>query len=319
MKNMKKILRYTVYVLMSLLFLALGTVLLYWRSDIPTVELKEKYAASPSRFVSVQGMEVHFREEMEMCDSLPIVLLHGTSASLHTWDAWTKELKKKHRIIRLDLPAFGLTGANPTGDYSYQFYVDFLHDFLKKVYIEKCVLVGNSLGGGIAWQFALKHPEVVKKLILVDASGFPSKQGRLPIGFRLAQMPLVNQLVKYVTPKSIVKSSLLSSYGDKSKVTDSLVDRYFELNLHQGNRQALLDRMRQRLEAPDTSLIKRLQMPTLVIWGDQDSLIPVEVAYKFHDALPNDTLVILKGVGHVPMEESPQITIQAVEAFLKKY
>lgn len=315
----KKVFQYILWIFILLVLVILGLAAWHWHSDIPKTILREKYASSPSRFISVKGMEVHFRDEIGSCDSLPLVLLHGTGASLHTWDGWVENIGKKHRIIRLDLPAYGLTGANPAGDYSMDFYVDFLHEFLQKMYVEKCILAGNSLGGAIAWNYALRYPAKVKKLILIDASGFPSKNSEKPLAFALANLPIINHLFKFITPRMIIEKSLLNVYGDKSKVSDSLIDRYFELSLHEGNRKAFIDRMNTKPSPSRIQSLNTLPMPVLIMWGDADKLIPVENAYKFQDALSNDTLVVFKGLGHVPMEEDPVNTAKAAQSFIENH
>jgi pimeloyl-ACP methyl ester carboxylesterase len=314
---MKKIIRYTLRVFALLLLLVVGLIAFYWQSDIPLATLKEKYAPAPSRFVEVQGMNVHFREYVGTQDTIPIVLLHGTAASLHTWEGWINALEGKHRMICLDLPAFGLTGAHPQGDYSYRSYVEFLYEFLEKMQVKNCILVGNSLGGAISWHFALAYPDRVKKMILVDAAGFPKNSER-PLAFRLATVPVLNQLIKYVTPHSLVEKSIVNVYGDKSKVTDTLIDRYFELSLREGNRQAFLDRMNTKIDLSDTLKIKDLTMPTLIIWGAKDKLTPIQGAYRFAEELKNDTLVVFKDLGHVPMEEDAENTVKVVQAFLEQ-
>lgn len=291
----------------------------FWRNDLPKETLRQKYAQSPSAFVNVQGMEVHYRTEGTIQDSIPIVLLHGTGASLHTWDGWTASLTANRRVVRLDLPAYGLTGPHPNGDYSMSAYVSFLNDFLTKLNISKCILGGNSLGGSIAWNYALQHPDQVSALVLVDAGGYPAsrttKRGS-PIAFRLATVPVIKDLFRYVLPRSVIEKSVTNVYGDPSLVTDELIERYYELSLHPGNRRAFIDRMRSMSKPTDTLLVKQLQMPTLIMWGDRDLLIPLECAYKFQRDLSNDTLVIFKGLGHVPMEENPALTVDAVQKFL---
>jgi len=313
---MKNTLKYIRFGLAFVGFALFAVFAFYWRSDIPIEVLKEKYADSSSRFVEVQGMQVHFRDEAEVPDSLPIVMLHGTGASLHTWDGWTKILKQKRRVIRLDLPAYGLTGANPSGDYSTQAYVSFLHAFLEKIGVEKCILMGNSLGGSIAWHFAVAYPHLIKKLVLIDATGFPTKNAQPPLAFRLAKIPIANELIKYITPRFIIEKTILNVYGNKSKVSNELIDRYFELSLREGNRQAFIDRMKVPFDTPDTLKIKELKMPTLILWGEEDKLIPVENAYKFKRLLPYNNLVIFKGIGHLPMEENPEFTAISLQAFL---
>jgi pimeloyl-ACP methyl ester carboxylesterase len=158
---------------------------------------------------------------------------------------------------------------------------------------------------------------MVDKLILIDASGYPNKAKSEPMAFRVARIPVINQAFTYITPRFVAEKSVMNVYADKSKVTDSLVDRYFELTLREGNRQAFVDRLRFTLEQGDYEKIKTIDQNTLVLWGDQDELFSTEIANRFHEDLPNDTLVILKNVGHVPMEESPRSSLQAVRAFLR--
>ncbi len=218
----------------------------------------------------------------------------------------------------MDLPAFGLTGPFPDRNYSIDHYVDFLTQFLKQLGIKKCIVAGNSLGGQIAGAFAIQHPEMVEKLVLVDAAGYKFESKSAPIAFRLARIPVVNKLLTFITPKFMARASVENVYFDKSKVADSLVDRYFELTLRAGNRQALVDRLTSGIDTFDVKDIRSIQQPTLVMWGDQDMLIPVSNAFRFHDDLPNDTLIILKQVGHVPMEEAPGKSLEALMVFLKK-
>jgi pimeloyl-ACP methyl ester carboxylesterase len=299
-----------------------GLSVLYWKSDIPLEKLKEKYTNSDSKFIEVDDMSVHYRVEGWAQDSIPIVLLHGTGASLHTWDGWVNALKSERKIIRLDLPAYGLTGPNPTSDYSQEFYATFINDFLTKLGVKQCIISGNSLGGSIAWNYAVKYPEKVSKMILVDAGGYAMKSKSVPIAFQVAAWPVIKNLFKYVTPRSIVQKSIENVYADKSKVTETLVDRYFELSLREGNRQAFIDRMSEfrnkGILNVKTSQIKDLLMPTLIIWGDKDLLIPLEVGEKFHADLPNDTLVVFKNLGHTPMEEDAAKTVAVVKDFLKR-
>lgn len=303
--------------LLGIVILATVIVSLYGYRDIPLEELKTKYAPAPSAFISVKGMDVHFRDEGNSADSIPIVLLHGTGSSLHTFEDWTIQLKQDYRIIRMDLPAYGLTGPFPGRNYSIDNYVDFLLAFLKSAGVKKCVLAGNSLGGNIAWSFTLKYPAMVDKLILIDASGYPVKAQSLPLAFRIAQTPIIKNVLTFITPRFIAKSSVENVYADKNKVTEALVDRYFELTLRAGNRRAFVDKFEMKKDSLAPNNIKSIQQKTLLLWGGQDLLIPVEVAQQFHNDLPNDTLVIMPNVGHLPMEESPGQSLEAVVSFLK--
>ncbi len=309
------------YLFLAFLLITSSFCAVYWQNDIPLSDLKDKYAPSPSKFLQVNDVLVHYRDEGNRTDSTPIVLIHGTAASLHTWEAWVKELKRTHRVIRMDLPAYGLTGPNKTGDYSQEYYAKFIHNFLKKLGVKKSILGGNSLGGAIAWRYALNYPTEVSKLILIDAAGYPMESKSVPMAFQLAGMPVIKNLFKYVTPRFIVQKSIENVYADKTKVQPELVDRYFNLALRAGNRQAFIDRMStfKTLLNDSTYLqIKNIKTPTLILWGDKDLLIPVIVAENFHADLPNDTLVVLKNLGHTPMEENPKQSLQVLTNFLGK-
>lgn len=292
-------------------------VLFFGHRDIPLETLKAKYAGGASQFLSVKGMQVHYRDEGNPMDSLPLVLIHGTGSSLHTFDAWTAKLQGNHRVIRMDLPGYGLTGPFPDRNYAMANYTDFIAQFLNELGITRCVLGGNSLGGQIAWEFTVAHPERVQKLILIDAAGYPFKSGSVPVAFKMARIPVIKELFTYVTPKFMVQSSVENVYADSQKVTRELIDRYFELSLRPGNRRAFVDRFAAKTDPNAIQKIPSINRPTLILWGDQDLLIPVENAQRFHRELLNDTLVILKNSGHVPMEENPQESLAAVLDFIK--
>ncbi len=293
-------------------------ILFFGQKDKKISYLKEKYANKSSSFLTLNGMDIHYRDEGNLTDSIPIVLLHGTGSSLHTFEDWSNTLKHTKRVIRMDLPAYGLTGPFPNNNYSIAQYTLFLNNFLKKLKIKKCILAGNSLGGEIAWNFSSKHPHFVTKLILIDASGYPSNSQSTPLAFRLAKTPIINKSLTYITPRFLVKKSIENVYKDPSKITDTLIDRYFNLSLRAGNRQAFIDRFKTKQNTENHSRIKTIKQPTLILWGDHDFLIPLENAYKFQKDLPNNSLVIIKNSGHVPMEESPHESLKPVLDFIKK-
>lgn len=303
------------------LFILIGFVtlvcLLFGYRDLSVDDLETKYAPFPSAFVQIKGMNVHYRDEGNPRDTLPIVLIHGTASSLHTFDDWAVGLKEDRRVIRMDLPAFGLTGPFSDRDYSIEHYVNFIEDFLASQGIKKCILGGNSLGGLIAWKFTVDQPEMVDKLILIDAAGYPKNSTSVPIAFELAKIPLLNKILTFITPRFVVRSSVENVYADDSKISEELVDRYFELTLRAGNRQAFVDRMRVIFDVNLTE-IRNIQQPTLILWGLDDALITIESAYRFHEDLPNDTLVIFKNAGHVPMEEIPLESLNVVKSFINK-
>jgi pimeloyl-ACP methyl ester carboxylesterase len=299
----------------ALVLLILVLIVAFYKADIPAEELKQKYAMAPSQFDSVKGMSVHYRDEGPASDSIPLVLLHGTSSSIFTWDACVKEWIREHRVIRMDLPGFALTGPDPNSNYSIEGYVAFVHEFLKRRNVKQCYLAGNSLGGQIAYAYAAYYPREVKKLILLDPGGYPSENAKGSLGFTLGRIPVLKNLLTIITPTSVVRKSIEDVYANKDLVTDSLVQLYEDMTCREGNRSALVKRL--SLEKDDTALVKRVTIPTMIIWGDQDFLIPLENAYKFQRDLPNDTLVVMKDVGHLPMEEAPAKVVAVVNEFIK--
>jgi pimeloyl-ACP methyl ester carboxylesterase len=298
--------------------LFLLVLVIFGHRDIPLEDLKAKYGQPPSGFISINGMQVHYRDEGPVTDSIPLVLIHGTGSSLHTFNAWTNKLKETRRVIRMDLPGYGLTGPFPNRDYSMAHYLEFLAAFMKALSIKYCVLGGNSLGGGIAWRYTLQHPNTVHQLILIDASGYPTASMSRPLAFQLAELPIIKNIFTIVTPKFVARSSVENVYADPSLVSDSLVDRYFELTLRAGNRQAFADRLAVEHDPEDHKDIVTISQPTLILWGDKDALIPLEMAHRFHEDLRQSTLIVLKEVGHVPMEEQPFESLKAVRAFINR-
>lgn len=279
--------------------------------------LVPRWAPPPSEFIELGDQLVHLRDEGQQTDPVPLVLLHGTSSSLHTWEGWAEELKKTRRVISFDLPGFGLTGPSARGDYRDEAYQQFVLSLLDRLKLGKVVLAGNSLGGQIAWELAALHPERVAALILVDAGGLAIEPQAMPEGFQLARVPLLRRIGQYALPRSFVERSVKSVYGDPAKVDGALVDRYFEMALREGNREALGRRMDQRTPGKFAALLPKITQPTLILWGARDRLIPLAAARVFAQGIPGSRLVTFNTLGHVPQEEDPQATLAPVRAFLE--
>ena len=309
---------WALWLLVLLVFLSLTWLGLrwMWAPDRSVADLSVRWAQSPSQWLLVEGMRVHLRDEGPRSDPLPLVLLHGTSASLHTWDGWVQDLVATRRVIRMDLPAFGLTGPHPNDDYSIASYVKFVDSVLKELQIDACIMAGNSLGGHISWAYTLQKPQQVKKLILVDAAGYPLQSRSVPIGFKLAQIPIFSDVFQYVLPRSMIESSLRNVYGQADKVSPELIDRYYELALRDGNRQALQKRFKTPTVS-DSDLIKNIHVPVLILWGAKDQLIPLAHAYHFAADIQGAKLQVFAGLGHVPHEEDPAVTVKAVQQFIQ--
>jgi pimeloyl-ACP methyl ester carboxylesterase len=313
---MKLALKVTVGTLL-LLAGALGAAFIAWRvPDQPVSALQAKWAPPPSQFIAVRGMQVHLRDEGPRDDPVPIVLLHGTGASLHTWDGWTRELTRERRVIRFDLPGFGLTGPSPDGVYTVESYVDTVLAVTDALHVQRFVLAGNSLGGYVAWATAVLHPERVDRLILVDAAGYPFQSQSVPLAFRIATTPVLNLLMRDVLPRSVVERSLRDVYGDPSRVTPDLVDRYFDLATRAGNRAALVARFDQTTPGALAERVPEIQVPTLILWGGRDRLIPLEFGERFARDIQGSRLIVFDALGHVPHEEDPLRTVAAVLPFI---
>lgn len=303
--------------LLGLGLLALALLAAAFRApERPLESLVARWAPPPSDFIELQGQLVHLRDEGPRDDPMPVVLLHGTAASLHTWQGWVAALKGSHRVISFDLPGFGLSGPSPRGDYSDEAYIAFVLALLDRLKLPRVVLGGNSLGGQIAWELATQAPERVAALLLVDAGGHDFEPDAVPLGFTLARLPGVGAIASGLLPRRLVEASLRSVYGDPAKVDSELVDRYFELTLREGNREALLQRLRQLRPGAYLERLPRLRQPSLILWGGRDRLIPPAYGEAFAKALPHSRLVSFEHLGHVPQEEDPQATVQVVADFL---
>lgn len=306
--KLRRVRRALLIVLAMLAALAIALV----RPDIPRRELMAKYAPPPSRFAEIEGMRVHYRDEGA---GPPLVLVHGTSSSLHTWDGWVARLSAHRRIVRLDLPGFGLTGPAPDGDYRAERYARVVAALMDQLGVARADVAGNSLGGRVALTFALAHPERVRKLVLVDAAGLSGQQP--PRLFRAARIPVVNRLFTVVTPRSLVAKNVTEVYGNPSRIDAAIVDRYYDLARAEGNRGALVARLNGPRDPDLDTRLGELRAPVLILWGERDRWIPLSFATRLQSSIPGAQLVSFPDAGHVPMEELPEATAREADRFLE--
>lgn len=306
------------WVLLALVVLLVGGWLVLRVPDIPVAELRAKYASPASQFVEVlPGLTVHLRDEGPR-DAPVLVLLHGSNASLHTWEPWVARLKDKYRIVSIDLPAHGLTGPDPQRNYSTAKSARVVAAAADRLGLRRFVLGGNSMGGGIAARFAVTYPERLDGLILVDAGGQPTSGDRdIPLAFRIAEIPGVRDVVAGITPRWLIANGLQGAVSVKSVLTDAAIDRYWELLRYPGNRQATLDRFGQGYGSVQPAELAKVRTPTLILWGREDRFIPVASAGWYARQLPQARSVIYEGIGHLPMEETPDASARDVYAFLE--
>ena len=316
MKRLFKALGLLLVLLALVALVAGGALALSWAPDRPVDTLTARWAPPPSTFITVEGMQVHVRDEGPRDDLEPIVLLHGTAASLHTWEGWVAQLKGEHRVITLDLPGFGLTGPGMDRNYALPRYSQFMAAFFDAMKLQRVTLVGNSLGGAVAWKTAVDFPERVSRLVLIDSAGYPSQATSVPMGFKLAANPDLAWFTSRFLPRSTIESSVKNVYGHVDRVTPEVVDRYYEMALREGNRQALRDRFAQMKGGELAQQIKRVGQPTLILWGGKDQLIPPSVAQQFVADIDGSQIVTFDDLGHVPQEEDPVRTVGPFKIFL---
>ena len=308
---MKNLLKYSLFVITAIFFIVIA---IYWKNDIDLNELKDKYAYPSSSFISINGINVHYRD---VGKGEAILLIHGTGASLHTWEKWIDILSPSYRVISFDLPGFGLTGPDPNHNYQISRYSAILDSLMVKLKVDSFHIAGNSLGGLVAWRYTTQFPQKILTLNLIDAAGLPQPGKKPPFVFQLAKLPVLSTLLQKVTPKSIIENSMLDVYKNDQLVNEKLIDRYFELSLREGNRTAFVKRMSQLNEKLDNSDLKKITAPVLIQWGKDDRWIPLAKGYEFKKLIPQAKLKIYNS-GHVPMEENPMETVEDYVIFLKK-
>lgn len=280
--------------------------------DQPRAVLEARYTNAPTDFIEVAGLRLHVRDSGPK-DAPAVLLLHGFGSSLHTWEPWAQALSADRRVIRFDLPGSGLTGADPTGDYSDARSVQVIVALMDTLGLQRASVVGHSMGGRMAWRFAADHPGRVDRLVLVAPDGFASP------GFEYGKAPDVGvtvRMMQYVLPRSVLTMSLKPAYADPATMTDELATRYHDMMLAPGVRGAMIRRMEQMALTDPVPMLRTISAPTLLVWGGKDAMIPIANADDYLKALPHARLVTLPGVGHLPHEEATAAALAVVRDFL---
>ncbi|MBN9087354.1 MAG: alpha/beta hydrolase [Reyranella sp.] len=306
-------LRHLPLVLLFVLGGLAGAVLWAYAPDLPPDVLIARYGQPPSTFVDVGGTRAHVRDEGKP-DAMPLLLIHGSLESLHVWRGWAGELKDRYRVISVDLPGHGLTGPWARGDYSIEAYADFIEVLADTLQLDRFAIAGHSIGGAVAWTFAATRPERISHLILVDAAAYP-RESEMPWRTRLARAPVIGDIGIHFKPEWMARRALKDVYADPAMVTPERVRRFSELQRFPGDRKATLQRTRNQ-EPLDPTPLKRLDVPTLIIWGAQDHWVPIADAFRLQNDIKGSRLAVFEKPGHNPMEEDPKGTAAAVAAFL---
>ncbi|MDO9711093.1 alpha/beta fold hydrolase [Paracraurococcus lichenis] len=297
-----------------LLLAALGGAGWYlYDPDRPRAALEARWAPPPSQFVDVLGVRLHIRDTGPR-EGPAVLLIHGFAASLHTWEAWAPLLEDRFRLIRLDLPGFGLTGPDPGGDYTDERSAVLLAALLDRLGVARAAVVGSSMGGRIAWRFAVAAPARVAKLVLMAPDGFASPGRDYDT---VPRVPALMRLLPWTLPRPLLKHATAGAYAVPGVLTAAVVDRYRDMLLAPGVRQAILDRLPQTVLRRPEPMLATLRMPVLLLWGEEDRAVPVAHAADYLRVLPDARAVVLPGIGHVPMEEAPAASAAALRQFLE--
>jgi len=284
-----------------------------WTPDLPRAELESRYLEAPADLRTVGPWRLHVRDSGPQ-QAPAVVLLHGFGASLQTWDAWSSGLMKTHRVIRLDLPGSGLSPPDPANDYSDSRSLQLLLSLLNGMGIARATFVGHSMGGRIAWTFAAQHPERTDRLVLIAPDGFASEgfeYGKPP------QVPATLGLMRYVLPQFVLRMNLKSAYAQAEHLSDALTTRYHELLRAPGARGAMLERLKQTVLQDPLPLLRQIQAPTLLMWGESDAMIPSGNARDYLQAMADSRLYLSPGVGHLPQEEAAEASLKVLLNFLR--
>jgi len=302
-------------VLACVIVMAAVSIWWLWTPDLDPAKLGQRYLRAPTDLVDLVdpgGVRLHLRDEGPM-DAPAVILLHGLGSSLHTWESWSRALAGEFRVVSVDLPGAGLSPPDPAGDYTDARTLQLLGLMMDHLGLARASFIGNSMGGRIAWTMAALHPERVDRLVLLSPDGFASpglEYGKKP------KVPAMLDLMRFMLPRAMLRSNLAPAYKNPAVLTAEMLDRYHDLLRAPGVRAAMLARMRQTVLVDPIPLLKKIEAPTLLLWGEADAMIPIANADDYLKAIPRVTLERLPGIGHLPQEEDPQRSVLPVRAFL---
>ncbi len=306
----KKLIKILFY---SLLVIVAATFVFGYAGDTDIAEMEAKYGNSP--VLRTQASGIRYRDS-GIPGGPTLLLLHGSNSSLDTWEPMVELLADRFRLIRYDQFGHGMTGAHEQHDYSAAARVAAGVEVLDELGVESAIWVGNSMGGGVAWRAAMLAPERVNGLVLLNASGAQTDEPVTPyLGAAVARTWLGRTILPLITPRFMVATSLEQSVADPSMMTDALVDRYWEMVRYPGNRDAMAASIVAGRESELWNTIDSINIPTFIVWGEQDSVVPVAHAHAFAEQIPNSSKIIYPHLGHLPMEEEPASVAKDISAW----
>ena len=297
------------------LFVILGSgIAALYTPEMNISDIEQKYLTPESEYIEVQNEKLHVRIRG---NGTPIMLIHGSFSSLHTWQDWENQLSKSYRTISMDLPGHGLTGPSVANKYTMDDYADLLFALADTLKLDSFYIAGNSMGGGVCWKMAIQQPSRIRGMILIDAVGakrFSSDEK--PFIFKMLENKAMAKLFTRFTPRFFFRMNMEQVFYDENKITPELTMRYYHLMRREGNREATIKRLSQTGK-DNGAEISGINCPTLILWGKQDRWIPVSTGEELHAMIKNSELVVFENAGHVPMEEIPELSLQPVLQFLK--
>jgi pimeloyl-ACP methyl ester carboxylesterase len=293
---------------------------LYLRApDIPPATLEARYARPNSHYADLgDGLRIHYLDSGP-ADAPPLLLIHGFGDNCFSWDGWTRALAGEHRVVAIDLPGHGLTQAPATFPAAPDKLADIVAAFLARQGLSHVAVAGNSLGGAVAWQLALRHPDMVGRLILVDAGGWPSETlKKPPLAFRLMRYKLGRDFITSIDNTPLIRQGLAKDVVNQSVITEPFIKRWADLQRYPGHRPILMS-LNPGAIAASKAVLAPIKVPTLILWGAEDQIIEVASAHKFADAIPGSELIIYPRVGHLAMVDAPDETARDVASFLARF
>ena len=294
--------------------------------DIPKNEIISKHAKGSSEFLELaDGSKIHYRDEGNI-DGKVLVLVHGFNGSLFNYEPLVPYLSDTYRIISLDLPAHGLTGAVNSDLYSQEAYEKVIKEVVEILDINKFYFVGHSMGGMLAWRYALNNLDQLNGLIIIGSAFFASEQefddfqsvNAPPLAFELIESKFFIRLLEFITPKILVKEGVSQTVYDQSIVTEELVDQFHDIILMEGTRAAigmLAEVLESNFIANPIDL-REITIPSLILHGEEDNLVDIKFIDHFVEQIPNVKLISYPEVGHMPPMEIPLQLAQDMRDFI---
>jgi pimeloyl-ACP methyl ester carboxylesterase len=313
---MTKFLRVLGWILGSVICVAAVALLiaLWAYRDIPAATLENKYVNEASRFMNVAGVRVHYRDEGPK-DGPAILLLHANFANLLGWEPWVEALEDKYRVIRFDFTSHGLTGPDPTGNYTMDRTLEITERFIDAMQLEQFTIAGTSMGGTVSLIYTSRHPERIKELILLSPGALEGREQKAR-----GDVPDSAYVLKYIMPRAIPEFMLKTSVADPDNLDQALVDRWYDMWRREGQREAQLDRLRQYKVPALEEIIQSITKPVLLLWGEENTTAKFEQSEEFKELLENASsidFVSYPGVGHMAVQEAGAKIAVDVRAYLE--